>query len=139
MLCNEECQGTETVEGREVCVLGESKNLSGRCDPCGCKTCRAGCERPGLWHSKPCMANVTKSLQAHRHLQLLAQLVALTSSRNLGRNRHTGLFDVRHRHVQRRSQTDPLVNRYIGCHDVAATIGLNQGILLSGLYGTSKI
>ena len=121
MLCNEECQGTETVEGREVCVLGESKNL------------------PGLWHSKPCMANVTKSLQAHRHLQLLAQLVALTYSRNLGRNRHTGLFDVRHRHVQRRSQTDPLVNRYIGCHDVAATIGLNQGILLSGLYGTSKI
>ena len=25
MLCNEECQGTETVGGLEVCVLGETK------------------------------------------------------------------------------------------------------------------
>ena len=61
-------------------------------------------------------------------------LLTLTSCRDLKRNRYIGLVDVGHRHTQRHSQTDTTVNRCIGYFDVAATIGLGQGILLRELY-----
>ena len=40
--------------------------------------------------------------------------LALTSSGNLERNRYIRLFDVWHRHAQRRSQTETIANRYTG-------------------------
>ena len=50
----------------------------------------------------------SQSLQAHRHLQILAHLASKST-------RYIGLFGVRHHHEQRRGQTDTMVNRFLGC------------------------
>ena len=71
-------------------------------------------------------------------LAVARTLLTLTSIRNLGRNKYAGLFDIKHRRAQRRSLTDTMVNKNLGCLDVATTIGLGHKTMLSELYGTRK-
>ena len=82
--------------------------------------------------------NVTKSLQAHRHLQLVAHCWHWRPAETWA---GTGTSDCSTSGTATYSaaaQTDTMVNKYFGWLDVATTIVLDQGILLSELYGTSK-
>ena len=111
----------ETIRGLEECVLGEVKTSQGRASHVAAR--HADHALKGQNCGPTCHVGERDDVLRHT-----ATLLALTSNMKLEMTRYIGLFDVKHHHVQRRSQTKTTVNRYIGCLDVAVTTSLGQRV-----------
>ena len=95
MLSNEECQGTETIGGLEVCVLGEAKTFLKGAFQLATRHAEQAVKARGM-AQQVAFGERDDAFAGTPPLTVARTPLALTSSENLERNRYIRLFDVWH-------------------------------------------